>query len=119
MSVEEAEVSVKSSVFKPVMAADRVDYPTLERTIQQWWDEQDVLREGSDLQRARCDDLVPALCHGHLQHGDSIRGLPGDQPPQPVCTVPTTRPPRRIPAGVDDHAMDAHCQCCRSRPSRV
>jgi len=44
MSVEEAEVSVKSSVFKPVMAADRVDYPTLERTIQQWWDEQGVLQ---------------------------------------------------------------------------
>ncbi len=37
-------MSVKSSVFKPVMAADRVDYPTLERTIQQWWDEQGVLQ---------------------------------------------------------------------------
>jgi isoleucyl-tRNA synthetase len=37
-SVEEDAVSVKSSVFKPVVAADRVDYPALERSIQQWWD---------------------------------------------------------------------------------
>jgi len=35
-------VSVKSSVFKPVVAADRVDYPTLEHTIQKWWDENNV-----------------------------------------------------------------------------
>ena len=31
-------VSVKSSVFQSVTAADRVDYPGLERSIQQWWD---------------------------------------------------------------------------------
>jgi isoleucyl-tRNA synthetase len=37
-------VSVKSSVFKPVVAADRVDYPTLEHTIQKWWDENNVLQ---------------------------------------------------------------------------
>jgi isoleucyl-tRNA synthetase len=36
-------VSVKSSVFRSVMAADRVDYPALERSTQQWWDEQDIL----------------------------------------------------------------------------
>ncbi len=35
-------MSVKSSVFKPVVAADRVDYPTLEHTIQQWWDDNNV-----------------------------------------------------------------------------
>ncbi|GAC1673243.1 MAG: isoleucine--tRNA ligase [Ktedonobacteraceae bacterium] len=35
-------MSVKSSVFKPVVAADRVDYPILEHTIQQWWDENNV-----------------------------------------------------------------------------
>ncbi len=38
-------VSVKSSVFKSVTAADRVDYPALERTIQQWWDEQGILQQ--------------------------------------------------------------------------
>ncbi len=37
-------MSVKTSVFRPVSAADRVDYPALERAIQQWWDEQGVLR---------------------------------------------------------------------------
>ena len=37
-------MSVKSSVFKPVTAADRVDYPALERTIQKWWDDNGVLR---------------------------------------------------------------------------
>ncbi len=37
-------MSVKSSVFKPVMAADRVDYPTLENSIQRWWDEQGILQ---------------------------------------------------------------------------
>ena len=36
-------MSVKSSVFKPVMAADRVDYPALEQAVQKWWDEQSVL----------------------------------------------------------------------------
>jgi isoleucyl-tRNA synthetase len=38
-------VSVKSSVFRPVEAADRVDYPRLERTIQQWWDDNGVLKK--------------------------------------------------------------------------
>jgi isoleucyl-tRNA synthetase len=36
---------VKSSVFKPVVAADRVDYPQLEHTIQQWWDDNNVLQQ--------------------------------------------------------------------------
>ncbi|HTI14895.1 MAG TPA: isoleucine--tRNA ligase [Dictyobacter sp.] len=35
-------MSVKSSVFNPVTAADRVDYPTLENKIQAWWDEQNI-----------------------------------------------------------------------------
>ncbi|HVB72042.1 MAG TPA: isoleucine--tRNA ligase [Ktedonobacteraceae bacterium] len=38
-------MSVKSSVFKPVTAADRVDYPALENAIQRWWDEQGILRQ--------------------------------------------------------------------------
>ncbi len=37
-------MSVKSSVFRPVAAADRVDYPKLERAIQQWWDDNGVLQ---------------------------------------------------------------------------
>jgi isoleucyl-tRNA synthetase len=37
-------VSVKPSVFQPVIAADRVDYPALERKIQQWWDQHNVLQ---------------------------------------------------------------------------
>lgn len=35
-------MSVKPTVFKPVVAADRVDYPGLERSTQQWWDENNV-----------------------------------------------------------------------------
>ncbi len=35
-------MSVRSSVFRPVISADRVDYPALERTIQQWWDTHNV-----------------------------------------------------------------------------
>ena len=35
-------MSVTSSVFRSVIAADRVDYPTLERSIQRWWDEQNI-----------------------------------------------------------------------------
>ena len=35
-------MSVKSTVFQPVTAADRVDYPKLEQTIQKWWDAQNV-----------------------------------------------------------------------------
>src|SRR6266571_6558430 len=38
-------VSVKSSVFQPVTPADRVNYPALEHSIQQWWDEQGVLKQ--------------------------------------------------------------------------
>jgi len=37
-------VSVKASVFRPVEAADRVDYPKLERAVQQWWDDHGVLK---------------------------------------------------------------------------
>ena len=43
--IEEAALSVKSSVFKPVTAADRVDYPALEQRIQRWWDEQGTLQQ--------------------------------------------------------------------------
>jgi isoleucyl-tRNA synthetase len=59
-------VSVKSSVFKPVTAADRVDYPALERTIQQWWDDHGVLRmyltrnEQSDKQFSFLDGPITA-----------------------------------------------------------
>ena len=35
-------MSVQSTVFRPVVAADRVDYPELERTIQRWWDANNV-----------------------------------------------------------------------------
>ncbi len=35
-------MSVRSSVFRPVTPADRVDYPALERTIQHWWDTHQV-----------------------------------------------------------------------------
>jgi isoleucyl-tRNA synthetase len=35
-------VSVTSSVFRPVIAADRVDYPALEQSVQKWWDEHHV-----------------------------------------------------------------------------
>ncbi len=38
-------MSVKTSVFRSVTAADRVDYPALERSVQQWWDEQGVLQQ--------------------------------------------------------------------------
>jgi len=57
---------VKSSVFKPVTAADRVDYPALERTIQQWWDNNGVLRmyltrnEHSDKQYSFLDGPITA-----------------------------------------------------------
>ena len=37
-------MSVTSSVFRPVQAADRVDYPQLEQSIQRWWDEQGILQ---------------------------------------------------------------------------
>ncbi|MBV9617421.1 MAG: isoleucine--tRNA ligase [Ktedonobacteraceae bacterium] len=37
-------MSVKSTVFQPVVAADRVDYPALEHTIQKWWDDNNVLQ---------------------------------------------------------------------------
>ena len=44
---EESEVSVskeKPGVFQQATAADRVDYPALEATIQKWWDDKGVLR---------------------------------------------------------------------------
>ena len=66
---EEAEVSVskgKSNVFRPATAADRVDYPTLEATIQKWWDDKGVLRmylqrnEHSDKQFSFLDGPITA-----------------------------------------------------------
>ena len=59
-------MSVKSTVFRPVGAADRVDYPALERTVQQWWDEKNVLQmylkrnENSDKQYAFLDGPITA-----------------------------------------------------------
>jgi isoleucyl-tRNA synthetase len=59
-------VSVKSSVFQSVTAADRVDYPGLERSIQQWWDEHNVLslylqhNEHSDKQFSFLDGPITA-----------------------------------------------------------
>jgi isoleucyl-tRNA synthetase len=44
VSEEEADVSGEASVFRPVIAADRVDYPALEHEIQRWWDENGVLQ---------------------------------------------------------------------------
>src|SRR5579859_7805986 len=63
---EEADVSVKSSVFRAVTAADRVDYPELEHTIQKWWDEQGVRQrylqrnEHSDKQYSFLDGPITA-----------------------------------------------------------
>src|SRR5260370_34479841 len=37
-------VSVSTSVFRSVTAADQVDYPALERSVQQWWEEHAVLQ---------------------------------------------------------------------------
>ncbi|HZO71164.1 MAG TPA: isoleucine--tRNA ligase [Ktedonobacteraceae bacterium] len=59
-------MSVKSTVFQPVVAADRVDYPALERTIQQWWDENNALQlylkrnENSDKQYSFLDGPITA-----------------------------------------------------------
>jgi isoleucyl-tRNA synthetase len=59
-------VSVKSSVFQPVTPADRVNYPALEHSIQQWWDEQGVLKqylqrnEHSDKQYSFLDGPITA-----------------------------------------------------------
>ena len=59
-------MSVRSSVFRPVIAADRVDYPALEHAIQKWWDEQGVLQmylsrnEHSDKQYSFLDGPITA-----------------------------------------------------------
>ena len=38
-------MSINTSVFRSFAAADRVDYPALERSVQQWWDEHGVLQQ--------------------------------------------------------------------------
>jgi isoleucyl-tRNA synthetase len=38
-------VPVRTSIFRPVTAADQVDYPALEQSIQKWWDERGVLQQ--------------------------------------------------------------------------
>lgn len=59
-------MSVKSTVFRPVIAADRVNYPALERAIQQWWDDHGVLEmylkrnESSDEQYSFLDGPITA-----------------------------------------------------------
>ena len=42
---ETSQVSTKTSVFRSVTAANRVDYPELERAVQKWWDEQGTLQQ--------------------------------------------------------------------------
>jgi len=57
---------VKSTVFRPVIAADRVNYSALEHTIQQWWDDNGVLEmylkrnESSDKQYSFLDGPITA-----------------------------------------------------------
>ncbi len=59
-------MSVKSTVFRPVIAADRVNYSALEHTIQQWWDDNGVLEmylkrnESSDKQYSFLDGPITA-----------------------------------------------------------
>lgn len=59
-------MSVKSSVFKSVVAADRVDYPALEHATQQWWDDRSMLQmylqrnEHSDKQYSFMDGPITA-----------------------------------------------------------
>ena len=59
-------MSVRSSVFRPVIAADRVDYPALEHAIQKWWNEQGTLQmylrrnEHSDKQYSFLDGPITA-----------------------------------------------------------
>ena len=38
-------MSIKTNVFRSVIAADRVNYAALERSVQQWWEEHDVLQQ--------------------------------------------------------------------------
>ncbi|MBV9688211.1 MAG: class I tRNA ligase family protein, partial [Ktedonobacteraceae bacterium] len=59
-------MSVKPSIFRAVIAADRVDYPALECATQQWWDENNVLQmylkrnSSSDKQYAFLDGPITA-----------------------------------------------------------
>jgi hypothetical protein len=41
-SVRRLFVSGRTSVFRSVTAADQVDHPALERSVQKWWEEHDV-----------------------------------------------------------------------------
>ncbi|HLZ80251.1 MAG TPA: isoleucine--tRNA ligase [Ktedonobacteraceae bacterium] len=57
---------MRSSVFQPATAADRVDYPALEASIQQWWDDKGMLQlylrrnEHSDKQFSFLDGPITA-----------------------------------------------------------
>ena len=68
-------MSVRTSIFRAATAADRVSYPVLERSIQQWWDEHRVLQQylhrndHSDKE----DVAVVQQCNagGDREHGDT------------------------------------------------
>ncbi|HEY4034288.1 MAG TPA: isoleucine--tRNA ligase [Ktedonobacteraceae bacterium] len=66
---------MKSSAFKPVVAADRVDYPALEHAIQQWWDDSNVRQmylqrnEHSDKQYSFMDGPITANNPMGVHHG--------------------------------------------------
>src|SRR5689334_16751384 len=38
-------LATTGQLFQPVPAPTRVDYPLLERDVQQWWDEHDILKK--------------------------------------------------------------------------
>jgi isoleucyl-tRNA synthetase len=54
----------KLSVFRQATAADRVDYPTLESTIQKWWDDRGVLQ--LYLQRNKSSDKQFSFLDGPI-----------------------------------------------------
>src|SRR2546428_302439 len=69
--------------------------------------DQDLPRAGLVVSRPRRHAVVPALWHRHQPHGDRDRGLRRGHPHQRVCALPAAGPPKRKPAGVDHHALDA------------
>ena len=68
------------------------------------------------VQGPRHDAVVRPLWDRLVADGDE-RGLPGSPGSGPDRQVPAARPARRVPAGLDDHPMDADLECGRGRRS--
>ena len=105
----------KSGVFQQVAAADRVDYPALEATIQKWWDDKGVLR--MYLQRNQHSDKQYSFLDGPITANNPMGVHHAWDEPTKIC-INALRPCRATSSAIR-MASIARDSGLRSRSKKI